>query len=73
MLDAPEETFAQLDSSIHGQVVVNVIILGAVIQIDSVTAIHEMERLGPQKPNDFSVLESHSFRMAGEPDQGGNS
>ena len=42
-------------------------------EIDSVTAIHEMERLGPQKPDDFSVLTSHSFRMAGEQDQGGNS
>ena len=42
-------------------------------EIDSVTAIHEMERLGPQKPDDFSTLASHSFRMAGEQDQGGNS
>ena len=45
----------------------------SVFKIDSVTAIPEMERLGPQKPDDFSVLASHSFRMAGEQDQGGNS
>ena len=25
-----------------------------------------MERLGPQKPNDFSLLASPSFRMAGK-------
>ena len=48
-------------------------ILEAVFEIDSVTAIHEMERLGSQKPDDFSVLARHSFRMAGEQDQGGNS
>ena len=48
-------------------------IAGTVFENDSVTAIHEMERLGPQNPNDFSVLASHSFRMAGEQDQGGNS
>src|SRR5437016_6279922 len=30
-----------------------------------------MERRGPQKPNDFSVLANHSFRMAGEQDQDG--
>jgi len=35
-------------------------------EIDSVAAILEMECLGPQKPDDFSVLASHSFRMAGE-------
>ena len=32
-----------------------------------------MECLGSQKPDDFSVLARHSFRMAGEQDQGGNS
>jgi hypothetical protein len=42
------------------------------LEIDSVRAIPEMERLGPQKPDDFSVLASHSFRMAGEEDRGGN-
>jgi hypothetical protein len=35
-------------------------ILGAALEIDSVTAIPEMERLGPQKPNDFAVRNSHS-------------
>jgi hypothetical protein len=30
-----------------------------------------MERLGPQNPDDFSVLASHSFRMGGEQDQEG--
>lgn len=43
-------------------------ISGASFEIDSVAAIHEMERLGPQNADDFSVLRSHSFRMAGEQD-----
>jgi hypothetical protein len=42
-------------------------------EIDSVTAMSEMERLGPQKLDDFSVLTTHSFRMAGKPDHRGNS
>lgn len=47
--------------------------LWAAFENDSVTAIHEMERLGPHQPDDFSVFASHSPRMAGEQDQGGNS
>jgi hypothetical protein len=32
--------------------------LGTVFEIDFVTASHEMERLGPQKPDDFSIFAS---------------
>lgn len=41
-------------------------ILEPVFENDCLKAIHEMERLGPQKPDDFSVFASGSFRMGGE-------
>jgi hypothetical protein len=46
-------------------------ILEAGFEMDSVTAIYGMERLGSQKPDDFSLLATHSFRMVGKQDQGG--
>jgi hypothetical protein len=47
-------------------------ILKTAFEIDSVTAIREMERLGAQKPDDLSVLASDSFRMTGDYDHGGD-
>ena len=47
-------------------------ILATDFKIDSVPAIHGMECLGSQKPDDFSVLTNHSFRMAEEQNRRGN-